>query len=114
VDHTKFSSLPKGFFRFTALDVETSCTDIDSVCQIGVACVEASNNIRTYSTFVNPQKRFDPFNTQPHGNGPDTVADAPTFPEVWQQMAPLLEQNHLVQHSNFDKTAIAACCKSPR
>lgn len=104
--------LPGETFRFIALDVETACNDIASICQIGIACVGIGNHIQTYSTLINPEKRFAPFNIKLHGIGPDTVSDAPTFPEAWALFEPLLQKHPLVQHSNFDANAIAAACEA--
>jgi len=103
---------PVGDFRFIALDVETACSDAASICQIGLACVLPDNRIQTFSTLVNPGTRFDPFNIRLHGIGPDHVSGAPRFGEVLAQLFPLLSRHHLVQHSNFDKQAVAAACLS--
>ncbi|PYG33049.1 DNA polymerase-3 subunit epsilon [Pelagimonas varians] len=106
--------LPKGPFRFIALDVETASGSSASICQIGLACVDHSNSIHSYTTYVNPETAFAPFNVQLHGIGPETVAQAPSFPEVWSALLPFLTPYHLVQHSNFDKNAIGAACKAYR
>ena len=104
--------VPAGSFRFIALDVETACSDAASICQIGLACVKPDNEIQTFSMLVNPGTRFDPFNIQLHGIGPELVADAPRFPDALAALMPLLTSHHLVQHSNFDKQAMAAACSS--
>lgn len=109
--YERVATLPTSPFRFIALDVETACGEMASICQIGIACVGNSNHIQTFSTFVDPETRFDTFNVELHGIGPDTVKNAPNFPAVWSMLLPLLVQSPLVQHSNFDKTAIAASCK---
>ncbi len=106
------TSLPRDDFRFIALDVETSCGDSASICQIGIACVGSDGDIQTWATYVNPLMSFAPFNIQLHGIGPDTVKDAPTFAEVWVDLLPLLSRHPLVQHSRFDEKAIDAACKS--
>lgn len=108
------SVLPRGPFRFIALDVETSCRDSASICQIGLACVSAQNQIETFATYVNPEQRFDPFNVDLHGIDADTVATAPSFPEAWARLKPLLELHHLVQHSGFDAKAISSACRAYR
>lgn len=104
--------VPEGRFRFIALDVETACSDNASICQIGLACVQPNNEIQTFSILVNPGTRFDAFNTQLHGIGPDYVADAPRFQDAWDVLLPLLTSHHLIQHSNFDRQAINAACGS--
>jgi DNA polymerase-3 subunit epsilon len=102
--------VPEGSFRFVALDVETACSDVASICQIGLACVQPDNQIQTFSMLVNPSTRFDAFNIQLHGIGPDHVADAPRFPDALTALLPLLTRHHLIQHSNFDKQAMNAAC----
>jgi DNA polymerase-3 subunit epsilon len=104
--------VPEGNFRFVALDVETACSDSASICQIGLACVQPDNQIQTFSMLVNPGTRFDAFNIQLHGIGPDHVADAPRFPDALDALLPLLTRHHLIQHSNFDKQAMNAACGS--
>jgi len=104
--------IPTGEFRFIALDVETACSDAASICQIGLACVFPDNRIRTFSTLVNPGTRFDPFNIQLHGIGPDHVSGAPRFAEALGHLFPLLSRHHIVQHSNFDRQAVTAACQS--
>jgi DNA polymerase-3 subunit epsilon len=104
--------VPDGSFRFVALDVETACSDAASICQIGLACVQPDNQIQTFSMLVNPGTRFDAFNIQLHGIGPDHVADAPRFPDALEALLPLLTRHRLVQHSNFDKQAMNAACGS--
>jgi len=105
--------VPEGSFRFVALDVETACSDAASICQIGLACVQPDNQIQTFSMLVNPGTRFDAFNIQLHGIGPDHVADAPRFPDALESLESLLQlltNHHLVQHSSFDKRAMNAAC----
>jgi len=102
--------VPEGSFRFVALDVETACSDAASICQIGLACVQSDNQIQTFSMLVHPGTRFDAFNIQLHGIGPDHVADAPRFPDALDALLPLLTRHHLIQHSNFDKQAMNAAC----
>lgn len=102
--------VPEGDFRFIALDVETACSDAASICQIGIACVQADNQIQTFSMLVNPGTRFDAFNIQLHGIGPAHVADAPRFPDALNALLPLLARHQLIQHSNFDKQAVNAAC----
>jgi len=103
--------VPEGDFRFIALDVETACSDAASICQIGLACVQHDDEIQTVSMLVNPGTRFDPFNIQLHGIGPGQVVDALGFSDAWDALLPLLTRHHLIQHSSFDKRAVAAACE---
>ncbi|WP_246209794.1 3'-5' exonuclease [Pikeienuella piscinae] len=93
-------------YRFFALDVETACSDVASICQIGIACVKSDDMIQTWSTYVNPRTHFSPFNSRLHGIGPAHVTDAPDFAEAIALVEPLLARHHIIQHSNFDRRAI--------
>jgi len=104
--------LPDGEFQFIALDVETACGDSASICQIGIACVGYDESIRTWSTYVDPQMPFAPFNIDLHGIGPETVRNAADFAQIWPDMLPLLSRHPMVQHSRFDEKAINAACKA--
>lgn len=104
------ADLPQGPYRFIALDVETASRAPGSICQIGLGLVDALGGVETYATYVNPEQDFAPFNIDLHGIGPDTVRHAPTFPEAWAALHPLLNTHHLVQHSGFDQKAIEAAC----
>ncbi|MEP1328048.1 exonuclease domain-containing protein [Pseudophaeobacter sp.] len=104
--------LPEGEFQFIALDVETGCGNSASICQIGIACVGYDESIQTWSTYVDPQMPFAPFNIGLHGIGADTVRDALSFAQIWPGVLPLLSRHPLVQHSRFDEYAINAACKS--
>ena len=106
------AALPRGDFRFIALDVETACSDAASICQIGIACVRPDNRIETFATLVNPRMRFSSFNVQLHGIGPEHVAESPDFRTAFSRLSPLLSRHHLIQHSSFDKRAIHAACAS--
>ena len=104
--------LPEGEFQFIALDVENACGDSASICQIGIACVGYDESIRTWSTYVDPQMPFAPFNIDLHGIGPETVRNAANFAQIWPDMLPLLSRHPMVQHSRFDEKAINAACKA--
>jgi DNA polymerase-3 subunit epsilon len=98
--------------RFVALDVETANGDAASICQIGLALVEASGAMETFSFFIDPEEDFAPFNTRLHGISAMTVAGCPNFPLVFEPLRPFLRRHPLVQHSTFDERAIAAACKA--
>ncbi|WP_372573023.1 exonuclease domain-containing protein [Ruegeria jejuensis] len=104
--------LPIGDFRFIALDVETGCGDSASICQVGLACVRVDHTIETWSTLVDPQMPFAPFNIDLHGIGPYKVRHAPNFAGIWPDLLPLLARHPLVQHSRFDEHAINAACRA--
>lgn len=102
---------PARRYRFIALDVETANDDPGSICQIGIATVDQDNRLATFSTLINPQTFFRQFNTDLHGIDSDKVRHAPTFEMVIASLAPILAQQPIISHSNFDPRAIRAAAE---
>ncbi|RRH74709.1 exonuclease domain-containing protein [Falsigemmobacter faecalis] len=109
-----FSAFSARSYRFIALDVETANSDCASICQIGLAGVGFDGSIATWVCYVDPRDYFSSFNTRLHGISAETVAGAATFAPLLHRLSPLLSQVTLVQHSNFDRGAIHAACRSNR
>lgn len=105
-------TLPSGDFQFIALDVETANGNSASICQIGIACVGFDKSIQTWSTYVDPEMPFAPFNIELHGISPNTVRNASNFAQTWPVLMPLLVRHPMVQHSRFDEHALNAACKA--
>ena len=76
-----------------------------------MGCASEDGDVLTWSSYVDPQMDFTPFNSELHGIDAETVADAPTFPVLWAVLEPFLARHALVQHSRFDEKAIDAACK---
>ncbi|MDF2231605.1 exonuclease domain-containing protein [Albimonas sp. CAU 1670] len=102
--------VPAAAYRFVALDVETACGPVSSICQIGLACVRHDGGIESWSTFVDPGAGVAFTNTWLHGIGRAHVAGAPAFPDALDLLAPLLGRQPLIQHSGFDSRTVAAAC----
>lgn len=98
-------------YKFIAVDVETANGRRDSICQVGLAYVDANGNTHTESYLVDPQDRFSAYNIQLHGIAPHHVAGAPTFPDVLAVLRHKLEACALIQHSTFDKQAFDLACE---
>ncbi|ABD53049.1 3'-5' exonuclease [Jannaschia sp. CCS1] len=103
-------SVPDGPFRFIAVDVETANNAQGSICQIGLCCVGSDDSLNTVSTLIDPEQSFSPFNTDLHGISAETVNGAPTFPQAYASLYPVLNAHRLVQHSRFDEAAFTAAC----
>lgn len=67
---------------YLALDVETANADYSSICQIGIVHFKDGQIVDKWSTLVNPEAYFDPFNTSIHGITEKDVRDAPTFDTI--------------------------------
>ena len=62
--------------------------------------------------FFNLKKSFDWFNTKLTGIDARTVAGAPTFPELWKKIEPILSSGVLVAHNaSFDMGVLKKCLK---
>lgn len=96
--------------RIVAFDVETPNCRNHRMSAIGVCIVEEGKLVQEFATLVNPQTRFDPFNITLTGIKPEDVADAPTFPELWQRLRPWMDSGILIAHNApFDMSVLAKC-----
>lgn len=100
-----------GQYRFAAFDVETASNAAESICQVGLACVDHFGRIDTFSLLVNPRCAYSPFNSQLHGIDARMTADAPDFAEVLLALFPLMAAQPIVQHSTFDQRAVNAAAR---
>ena len=95
---------------FVAVDVETANADMASICQIGVIMFQAGVEVSSWHSLVNPEDEFDFWNVQLHGIDADAVADAPTWPMLYPQVASLLRHKIVVCHMPFDRVATTKVC----
>lgn len=91
---------------FVAIDVETANADVASICQIGIAKYRNGALSEEWETLVNPEDYFDGLNVSIHGIDEGMVADAPTFPEIADQLWHRLEGLVVVCHTHFDRVAV--------
>jgi len=97
--------------RFTALDFETANNSRSSACEVGVSVVEDGKVVETKSWLIKPVGPFLPWNIRIHGIRPDHVAQAPTWLELWPELAPFIEGQVLVAHNaSFDVSVLRECC----
>lgn len=95
---------------FMVIDVETACSRVSSICQIGIVGFRAGVEVFAYDTLVDPCDEFSPFNTRIHGLCEDHVMNQPTYAGVHEAVAAHLTGRVTVAHSMFDKGALAAAC----
>ena len=99
--------------RFVAFDVETPNRLNNRMSAIGITVIEDGVITEEFSSLVEPETSFDWFNTQLTGISEESVRDAPTFPELWPQIRPLLERGLLVAHNAvFDLSVLKKCLQS--
>lgn len=99
---------------FVAVDVETACSRIGSICQIGIVGFRDGVEAFAWDTLLDPCDEFLPANTRVHGISCDHVAGKPTFADVHQTIGGYLSGRITVAHSAFDKGALAAACDQHR
>ena len=89
--------------KYIAFDIETPNRLNNRISSIALSIVDDSYTIRTIQHLVNPECDFDHINISLTGITPDIVADAPTFPIIWEQIKPLFRENIVVAHNaSFD------------
>jgi DNA polymerase-3 subunit epsilon len=96
---------------FVVIDVETACSRVSSICQVGVVGFAGGVEVFEYETLVDPLDEFSPFNTRIHGLTCDHVAGAPTFGQIHAVLDGHLSRRITVAHSSFDKGALGAACR---
>ena len=96
--------------RYIAFDVETPNYANNRMSAIGISVVEHGRITEEFYSLVNPQVRFDSFNIRLTGITPDMTADQPTFPELWQDIAPVMGSGLLIAHNApFDMGVLSHC-----
>lgn len=97
-------------YRYIAFDVETPNRYNNRISSIGISVIADGSITDSFYSLVNPETYFDYFNTQLTGIDEDMVAGAPTFPELWERIEPLLSSGILVAHNAvFDLSVLRKC-----
>ena len=91
--------------RFLSLDVETANPDLSTICQVGVGIFENGVLTGTWSSYVDPKDYFHWRFIEIHGITAAMVRDQPSFPAIYPELRELFENNIVVHHSPFDRTA---------
>jgi DNA polymerase-3 subunit epsilon len=100
---------------FVAVDFETATTSPDSACAVGLVRVERGRIVRRFARRIRPPSRRFEF-THVHGLAWDDVRDAPSFAELWPEVAAMCEGvTFLAAHNaEFDRRVLRACCAAAR
>lgn len=96
--------------NFAAIDFETANNERTSVCSVGVVVVRNGEVADTYYSLIRPEPDYYLYwNTRVHGLTQADTAQAPIFPQVWQEIAPRIEGLPLVAHNKaFDQGCLKA------
>lgn len=94
--------------NFVAIDLETATSERSSICQIGITEVINGTPLKPRSWLVQPEGNiYDSMNIWIHGITPEDTKDCPTFPEVWKEVMPYLQNKIVVAHNtSFDMYAL--------
>ena len=95
---------------FAAIDFETANCERSSVCSVGVVIVRNNEIVDSFYSLINPEPNYyNYWCTKVHGLTNRDTDNAPVFPEVWKQIAPLIEGLPLVAHNSpFDESCLKA------
>jgi DNA polymerase-3 subunit epsilon len=96
---------------FVALDFETADQGRDSACSVALVRVEKGTIVRREHRLIRPPRRTFQF-TAIHGIRWSQVAEAPTFGELWPELASCLVGAHFIaaHNASFDASVMRACC----
>ena len=96
--------------KYIAFDVETPNHLNHRISSIGITVIENGKIAGSFSSLVNPECRFDSFNTELTGIRPEMVQDAPTFASLWKTIEPMMSGGTLVAHNApFDLGVLKRC-----
>ena len=108
-------SFPKYYYicvmkDFAAIDFETANSQRTSVCFVGIVIYRNGVKVDEYYSLIKPEPEYYTYwCSQVHGLTAYDTADAPTFPEVWAEIAPKIEGLPLVAHNKaFDESCLKA------
>lgn len=98
--------------RYIAFDIETPNYSNDRISAIGITVFEHGKIVKTFYSLVNPETYFTPFHISLTQITPAIAAEQPTFPELWQQIAPLMDSGLLIAHNApFDMSVLGKCLR---
>ncbi len=95
---------------WVAIDFETATSARDSACALGVAVIEDGELTATASWLIRPPgNRYEPRNVGVHGITPEQTLFAPTYFDLYGEIAPFLAGGQLLAHSaSFDVSVLRA------
>lgn len=95
---------------FAAIDFETANARRSSVCSVGIVIVRNGEIVDRFYSLIRPAPNYYTFwTTEVHGLTRRDTDSAPTFPEVWAQVASRLAGLPLVAHNKaFDEGCLKA------
>ncbi|MBO8440421.1 MAG: 3'-5' exonuclease [bacterium] len=98
---------------FAAIDFETANWNRESVCSVGVVIVREGKEAGRFYSLIRPTPNFYSRRcTEVHGLTREDTDGERLFPDVWREVAPLIEGLPLVAHNSvFDEGCLKAVFK---
>ena len=95
---------------FAAIDFETANGKRSSVCSVGIVTVREGKVVDKFYSLIKPTPNYyTDWTTDVHGLTHEDTDDAPSFPDVWKQIEPLIQGLPLVAHNSpFDEGCLRA------
>jgi DNA polymerase-3 subunit epsilon len=95
---------------FAAIDFETANTERSSVCSVGVVIVRDGEIVDSFYSLIQPEPNYyNYWCSRVHGLCCEDTDEAPVFPNVWEQIEPMIIGLPLVAHnSSFDEGCLRA------
>lgn len=95
---------------FAAIDFETANNYRTSICSVGLVVVENGEITDRIHELIRPTPNyFLPRNTEIHGISAADTYEAPTFPDVWEEIEPRIKHLPLFAHNKaFDEGCLRA------
>lgn len=98
------------FADFVVIDVETACSRVSSICQVGIVGFSDGREAWAFESLVDPRDEFHDFNVRLHGINAHHVRGKPTFEDLHPVLTQHMAGRVTVAHSNFDRCALSAAC----
>lgn len=98
--------------RYAAIDFETADYPRNSACAVSLIIVENDQVVERITSLIRPPQRTFSF-TYIHGISWNDVKNAPSFGEIWPEIAQAIEGvDFLAAHNaSFDRSVLNACCE---
>ncbi len=96
--------------KYVVFDVETPNAKNDRMSSIGVVIIENGKLSKKFYSLVNPETYFNGFNVALTGISAESVADTPSFPQIFAKIKPHIDGAILVAHNaSFDMSVLSKC-----
>jgi DNA polymerase-3 subunit epsilon len=83
--------------NFTALDVDIARPELQSICRVGLICIENDKMVYQAEQLVKPPKNaYSSRQRDLHGQLPHHTENAPLWPEVWADIRVYIENKLII------------------